>query len=261
MKTAIAIDLETTSVDLLTTGIVQYAGLPIALPSWGIGEVWETLAYPGVPIPHGASEVHGIYDRDVEGLPHITAHRDEIVRQVTSADLVVSFNGAAFDLPILSRIFPGLRFPPHFDVIRAWTAARGDNLFTAHPSANGDSPGAGHFRGSLGAAHAWLTGREPQDAHHAGVDCQMTAEVGQALASHYGLAQCVEWTTGPLPGFADYAGKIDSEGCLTFGKHKGANLASLRRTDRGYLAWLLRSDFHAGTKEIVRKVLDTGRVS
>lgn len=64
-------------------------------------ERYDFLIKPRIPIPFGASQVHGIYDKDVVDAPYIEEKIDEIMRILNSAD-VVSGHNVSFDEEILS---------------------------------------------------------------------------------------------------------------------------------------------------------------
>jgi DNA polymerase III subunit epsilon len=110
--TLVGFDLETTGVDVETCRIVSACIVVIkpltdAGPIRGV-EVRNWLVDPGVPIPAGASEIHGITDERVqaEGMdPKAAVY--EIERELErwtfeSGAPVVAFN-AAYDLTVLDR--------------------------------------------------------------------------------------------------------------------------------------------------------------
>lgn len=60
-------DLETTGVDVSNDRIVEIAMLKIS--PGGKEDVFQKRINPEMPIPPQASEIHGIYDKDVENAP------------------------------------------------------------------------------------------------------------------------------------------------------------------------------------------------
>jgi DNA polymerase III epsilon subunit-like protein len=50
------------------------------------------LVRPRISIPFGASQVHGIYDRDVENAPYIEVIWPQIMRFLNTTDVVVGHN-------------------------------------------------------------------------------------------------------------------------------------------------------------------------
>lgn len=84
--------------------IVQFAAI--------IGELDENNNYrelerhnmlirPRVSIPFSASQVHGIYDKDVEDKPYIEEKIDEIIKILHSADIVAGHN-VSYDEEIIN---------------------------------------------------------------------------------------------------------------------------------------------------------------
>ena len=60
----------------------------------------NTLIKPRVSIPFGASQVHGIYDKDVVDVPYIEEYIDIIMKVLNGADIVVGHN-ISYDEEIL----------------------------------------------------------------------------------------------------------------------------------------------------------------
>lgn len=60
-------DLETTGIDVSKDRIVEIAVVKV-LPDNSVLEVVDRVN-PGIPIPKGASDVHGIHDEDVKDAP------------------------------------------------------------------------------------------------------------------------------------------------------------------------------------------------
>lgn len=94
------VDLETTGVDPATDRIVEVAVLTF-LPGGG-QELFHRRVNPGVPIPAGATAVHGIADADVVIAPPFTAIAAELFATLHGSDLA-GFGISTFDLPLLAR--------------------------------------------------------------------------------------------------------------------------------------------------------------
>ncbi len=60
----------------------------------------DILIKPRIPIPFSSSQVHGIYDKDVENCPYMEDKIDEIVRILNGVD-VVSGHNVSFDEQVL----------------------------------------------------------------------------------------------------------------------------------------------------------------
>lgn len=83
--------------------IVQFAGiLGEASRENGFVEIERInlMIKPRISIPFGASQVHGIYDQDVENAPYIEEVISQILRFLNTADLVVGHN-VEFDEQII----------------------------------------------------------------------------------------------------------------------------------------------------------------
>jgi DNA polymerase III epsilon subunit-like protein len=199
--TFLAIDLETTGVSIARCEIVQWGMVAASMPDpiKNHARPRVELARPAEPIPPGATAVHGITDAMVAGALPFADQAAGLTQEIATLapDVIVTFNGSAFDLPILARY--GVTFPAtakHLDAYRVWQVARDQK---ARSPIWPDRPHAGRFTGALGSAYAWTTGREPEVTEHdAGADCLLTLAVADALVRHYGLPDCL--LTPPWPG-------------------------------------------------------------
>ncbi len=84
--------------------IIQFAAIVSELAEDGsITEIerHDILIKPRVSIPFGASQVNGIYDRDVVDKAYMDEHIDVIMKILNSADIVVGHN-ISYDEEILS---------------------------------------------------------------------------------------------------------------------------------------------------------------
>ncbi len=94
-----AIDTETTGLDTRRARIVQLGAARIG-PDGRAGETFEALVDPGIPIPPGASEIHGLRDSDVAGAPGFAAALADLENFVDGALLIGHSIG--FDLAVLA---------------------------------------------------------------------------------------------------------------------------------------------------------------
>ena len=93
------LDTETTGVNPLTARLVT---CHLSIPMYGCE--WDWKINPGIPIPPGASAVHGIYDADVAGWQDHEDARHEIhdaLAEVWDEGPVIVYN-APYDLTVLS---------------------------------------------------------------------------------------------------------------------------------------------------------------
>lgn len=96
-----AIDLETTDNDIGKAEVIEIAAVRVR--NGKIAETFVSLVKPSVPITPGASEVHGIHDKDVAHAPSFAAIWPT-VREFCGEDVVVAHNGYDFDFRILQRL-------------------------------------------------------------------------------------------------------------------------------------------------------------
>ena len=102
----IALDTETTGVDPETARVVTACiGSSLRMGNW---EPREWRINPGVPIPGGASAVHGITDADVLDWSTPAAALMEVYEKLTSAasyEVPLVGHNLAYDLTLLDREF------------------------------------------------------------------------------------------------------------------------------------------------------------
>ena len=238
-----SLDLETTGTDPATSRVVE-VGIVKRLPDGG-DHVISWRINPSVPIPPDASAIHGVTDADVAPCPPFSGVADDIAATLTGCDLV-GFNLRAFDLPLLRAEFArcGVAWPcDDANVIDAFVIYRE------------------HERRDLPAAVRHYLGREHVGAHGAVADARATLDVAFAQVARYpdlaglDVAALDAASGGRQPTWATTDGKVrwgdDGRAVWGFGKLTGKPVAS----DRGFASWVLRNDFAADVKAIVRRVL------
>jgi len=242
-------DLETTGTDPATAEVVQAACV--------LGdESHKALFRSDRPIPSEATAVHGITDAMVAESPRFADCAESLAEGLASADVLLTFNGLSYDVPILERYLGRpLAHPCHVDVYRLWRRAIADGR---RCQASRDVS-ASLFRGTLGAAYYWATGEELEGAHDALIDVRATIEAAIGLDPKCGNLSAWQelaiLSQSPLPGFADLDGKLRWNGrdlLFTFGKHAGVSLRTVCDRDASYLRWVAGADFPADFKAIVR---------
>ncbi|MBL7721265.1 MAG: 3'-5' exonuclease, partial [Chitinophagaceae bacterium] len=105
------IDLETTGINLGTDRIVEIAIVKIL--SDGTRIVKRKLVNPEMPIPKGASEIHGITDEMVKDAPTFRQVAQELKQVLDGCD-IAGYNSNRFDIPLLMEEF--LRAQVDFDM-------------------------------------------------------------------------------------------------------------------------------------------------
>jgi DNA polymerase-3 subunit epsilon len=200
-------------------------------------EVLTGLVNPGIPIPKGASDVHGITDDMVKDADTFNYHVNAISSFIEGCYLS-GYNIRRFDVPLLVAEFKRHGYPEG-DAIYKMDMIDAMVLYSQYRPK------------TLSAAYKDLTGEELKDAHDAEVDVAGTHCVIEKLAEKMclGLDEMVEASTPE--GFVDFAGKLkmneNGDICFAFGKWKDTPV----QQEQSYAEWMLRSDFPEETKEII----------
>jgi len=246
-KPIIFFDLETTGVNVVKDKIVQIAILKI-FPD-GEQEQKKTLVNPGIDIPEGATEVHGITNQMVLGSPSFKQISKSLAEQMKGCD-IAGYNSDVFDVPLLIEEFnrAGIEFPDTGEDINFVDVLKIERRINSH---------------KLTETFKRYTGEELDGAHDAMNDVIGTAKVlfAQLEKMNDDDARTNDFTVEELDLFCqderkrvDYAGKLyenDGEVYWSFGKHKDC----LVKDERQYADWVLRSDFPTDTKNRIRKIL------
>jgi DNA polymerase III subunit epsilon len=95
-------DLETTGTDIVNDRIIEISLVKI-FPD-GREEVNTFRINPGIPIPQGATDVHGITDADVADKPSFSALSEILLGILSNSDLC-GYNLLKFDFPLLRMEF------------------------------------------------------------------------------------------------------------------------------------------------------------
>ncbi len=202
---------------------------------------------PGMPIPPGASKVHGIYDADVAQMPRFEALAANLFRYLEDCDLS-GYNLLRFDVPLLVEEFKraGLTFE-----VKDRQIVDVFNIFCKL------------YPRTLTAAYKFFCGGELENAHSADADTLATLEVlGGQLARHpelpRSLAELAEFSVMRDPDAVDSSNRFRWSGdevVVNFGKNYGKPLKEIAANDPSFLRWILRSDFPAEVKKIADNAL------
>jgi DNA polymerase-3 subunit epsilon len=233
-------DLETTGITVGADRIVEISVLKL-MPD-GSKSVLTKRVNPEIPIPEGASKVHGIYDKDVANEPTFKQVAPEISAFIGNADLA-GYNSNKFDIPMLVDEF--LRVEIAFDM-KGRRMVDVQNIFHKMEQR------------TLAAAYKFYCQKEIENAHSAEADIIATYEVFVAQLERYpdlakdveGLHQFTAMTQN-----VDLAGRIvfneKKEEVFNFGKHKGRSVAEVFDKEPSYYDWMLKGDFPAETKQVL----------
>ncbi len=241
----VVFDIESTGVMPARDRIVELAVLKI----YPDGHTQNTVRRlnPEMPIPAGATAIHGITDADVANCPTFLLIAEKLYNYLADCDLA-GYNITGFDIPMLEAEFRRAGFEFKVDdrkVIDAY------NIFCKL------------YPRTLTAAYQFFCGKELEGAHGAAADTNATWEVllGQ-LERHPELPR----ELGALSDFCDLTGPDavdrtrrfkwrDNEVIVNFGKNAGRTLRELAAEDPGFLRWITRSDFSDEVKEIASNAL------
>jgi DNA polymerase-3 subunit epsilon/CBS domain-containing protein len=153
---AVAVDSETTGLDVRKARMIEFAALPIEHGELDREAAWATLITCGEPIPPASQAVHGICDADLAGQPDFGAVAPQIAARLR--DKVLIGHTIGFDLALLEHEHRRASLPfqrPFALDVRHLAQIVAPNL-----------PGY-----SLEALAAWL-GVTPRDRHRAMGDAE-----------------------------------------------------------------------------------------
>lgn len=239
-------DIESTGVNPRADRIIELS--IVKLHPDGSKEVKTWLVNPEMPIPHESTEIHGITDRDVATCPPFLFVVDEVDAFLADCDLG-GYNLLHFDIPILEEEFARCGRDLGADSRRVIDAQK---IF--HKKEPRD----------LSAAVRFFCGREHEGAHGAEADAIATLDVLEGQFERYpDLPTTIDGIEREFnnidPANVDRAGRFrweNGEVVVNFGKKKGAKLRDIAEDDRGFLKWMLKSDFPIDTRKVAEDALE-----
>lgn len=241
-----AVDTETTGTDTDIDRVVEVGVVRQGRDGTRSTQRW--LCNPGVPIPASATLVHGITDAMVASAPTFEAQACEIADALTDV-VIVGHNIRKFDLPILAAEFARCCAPA------PWTdGAIIDTL-------NMDRKLRSH---DLASVVRHYLAREHVGAHGAVQDASASLDVLVAMLDRHpelprDARELDSYGSGRQDDYATECGRIrlvDGTLVMGFGQHKGKPIASVQKS---FLQWMLKKDFPADVKAIVRAEMNRGR--
>jgi DNA polymerase-3 subunit epsilon len=238
------IDLETTGINVSIDRIVEIAIIKIA-PD-GSKQVKRKLINPEMPIPAGASEVHGISDDMVKDAPTFKSVANEIKQFIEGADMA-GYNSNRFDIPMLNEEF-----------LRAGIAIDMESRKLL------DVQKVFHMmeQRTLSAAYKFYCDKTLEDAHNAEADAMATFEVLEAQVQKYpqlgNTVDAIVKFTGEDQ-IIDFARRFIYENgveVFNFGKHKGKPVSQVLKEEPQYYDWMMKGDFALHTKQKLTEILN-----
>lgn len=238
-------DLETTGINPFEDRIVQIGAIKLYPDGSKVEKEW--LVNPGMPIPKGASDIHGITDANVKDAPRLGDLVADMQDLFDDADLG-GYNVKNFDIPLLQAEFAriGLSIDTeHIKIVDAMQIFRIKEPRT------------------LTAAYKKFCGKELEDAHDAMADIKASLAVLEGQMKMYddipgSVEEIHEFCYPKDPDAYDAEGKLRFDGgklTINFGKNKGKTLHDLALNDPGYLEWILNGTFSDKVKNAIRDVL------
>jgi DNA polymerase-3 subunit epsilon len=242
-KPIVFFDLETTGINPSFDRIVEISLLKV-LPNGS--EISKTyLVNPQMPIPAGATEIHGISDDDVKDAPVFKMLAKELVSILEDAD-IGGYNSNKFDIPLLAEEF--LRAEIDFDLKKRNFVDVMVIFMKKEPR-------------NLEAAYKFYCDKDLKDAHSAKADTLATYEVFKSQLDKYpelgeNIDQISEYSSHNRN--ADFAGRLVYDDndviVVNFGKYKGQPLVQVLKRDPSYYDWVQKGDFPLYTKKIFTEV-------
>lgn len=238
-------DIESTGVVPQRDRIVEIAVMKI-MPD-GSSRTTVRRLNPGMPIPPGATAIHGITDADVADCPTFADIAEKLASYLADCDLA-GYNIQGFDVPLLECEFK--RAGVEFEISSRKIVDIYNIFCKLYPR-------------TLTAAYKFFCGKDLEGAHGAAADTAATFEVllGQ-LAKHPELPR-------DASGLADFSEQVDpdavdrsrrfkwsgNEVIVNFGKYSGRTLRDVAENEPGFLRWIIKSDFPDDVRSIAEKAL------
>jgi DNA polymerase-3 subunit epsilon len=243
----VVFDLETTGVQVSTDRILEISLLKVH-PD-GTRELHTERFNPGCPIPPEVSEVHGIRDQDVAGMPAFSERAAWLNTWISNCDLA-GYNSNRFDVPLLVEEF--LRAGIVFDENRRYVDVQ--RIFTQME------------KRTLEAAVRFYCHRALENAHSAEADTLATWDVLEAQLDRYAeelepdVAFLERFTTEEE--YVDFGRRMIYQNGVEvfhFGKHKGRAVEEVFEREPSYYDWMLKGDFPAHTKLKLKQIWERFR--
>lgn len=168
----VVFDLETTGIDVKKARIVQIAAIKLGPDLKEISQ-FHKLINPGVSIPKGASDVHGILDSAVQNKPEFPKLASKIVEFIGDAD-IAGHNVWRYDLALLNAELERHGRKP--------INSKGRKIYDTLAISRKHNSG----RHNLAVTFARYCGAEMEGAHDARADTRATVKVLLAQLEKHG---------------------------------------------------------------------------
>jgi DNA polymerase III subunit epsilon len=238
------IDLETTGINIGNDRIVEIAVIKL-MPD-GTRQVKRKLINPEMPIPKGASDVHGITNEMVKDAPTFKQAANEIKMFISNCDLA-GYNSNRFDVPLLVEEFLRAGLDIELNDRHLLDVQRVFHMMEQR---------------TLSAAYKFYCEKILEGAHSAEADATATLEILEAQVKRYPqMGNTVEGIvkfTGEDQ-IVDFARRFVMENgveVFNFGKHKGKPVTLVLKQEPQYYDWMMKGDFPLHTKQKLTEILN-----
>ena len=231
------IDLETTGINLGTDRIVEIAVVKILTD--GARSVKRKIINPEMPIPKGASDVHGITDEMVKDAPTFKQVAQELKQMLDGCDFA-GYNSNRFDIPLLMEEF--LRAEVDFEMKNRKLLDVQNIFHKMEPR-------------TLSAAYKFYCNKSLEGAHSAEVDASATFEILEAQLERYKeLGNSVDTILKQIgeDQIVDFARRFVLENGIevfNFGKYKGRPVSDVLKSEPQYYDCMIKGDFPKQTNQ------------
>ncbi|TAD84218.1 MAG: 3'-5' exonuclease [Bacteroidetes bacterium] len=237
------IDLETTGVNPGADRMVEIAIVKVMPDGTKLSK--RKLINPEMPIPKGASDVHGITNEMVKDAPTFKQVANEIKQFIDHCD-IGGYNSNKFDVPLLVEEF--LRVGIEFKLDNRKLLDVQKVFFMMEPR-------------TLTAAYKFYCGKTLDGAHSAEADADATWQVLESQLERYPqLGSTLDSILAVLgeEDIVDFARRmvvVDGKIVFNFGKHKGKPVEEVLKKERSYYDWMMQGDFAQNTKQKLTEIL------
>lgn len=236
-------DLETTGLNIVNDRIIEISYIKVLPDGTETDKTYRVN--PECHISENASEITGVYDKDVADCPTFKQLAQNIANDFKGCDLA-GYNSNNFDIPLLAEEF--IRAEVDIDLKKHKFIDVQVLFYKMEPR-------------TLKAAYQFYCEKNLDNAHSANADTMATYEVLKAQLDRYAS---IENNVDFLSKFTannrnvDYAGRIiyndKDEEIFNFGKYKGQKVIDVLTKDTGYYGWIMQSDFPLYTKKVLTQI-------
>jgi DNA polymerase-3 subunit epsilon len=242
------LDVQSTGLDSSNARIVKLSVLKVD-PD-GSEHAKSVLVNPEIPIPPGATQVHGISDLEVMDMPVFRAYARALVDHLEDCD-IAGFGIERFGLPLLQAEFE--RNDIEFDV-SGRTVVDAMTIFHRLEPRN------------LVSAYSRFVGESKPDAFDdvqgaRNVYSILQGEVRSSISVPVVPIALAAWAKGIDDTAIDGEGKFvwseEGDALVNFGKHRGERLIDVVDNDLMYLKWFVGSeDFDGEARKIAESAVN-----